>query len=131
MAVGGLRPPYLEHVRRQPRRPVQAEPPHDTVSGVSGRRSVVDDPINERFIIELDGHTPELVYRVEDDRLVLLHAQVPERFRGRGLAGQLVAAAVERAATEGLTVVPLCPYVRKWLEEHPEAAETVKVGWHG
>ena len=100
------------------------------VRGGSGRGSVVDDPVNERLIIELEGGTPELVYRLEDDRLILLHAGVPERLRRRGLAGQLVAAAVERAVAEDLTIVPLC-YVRKWPEEHPEEAEAVKVDWHG
>ena len=30
---------------------------------------------------------------------------------------------------EGLTVVPLCPFARKWLERHPQAASGVSVDW--
>jgi len=26
-------------------------------------------------------------------------------------------------------VVPLCPFARRWLEQHPEAAATVNVDW--
>jgi hypothetical protein len=38
-------------------------------------------------------------------------------------------AALERAAAEGLTVVPRCPYARKWLQDHPDAAAGVTVDW--
>ena len=39
----------------------------------------------------------------------------------------LVRAAVSRAVREGLTVVPLCPFARHWLERHPEVASTVTI----
>jgi predicted GNAT family acetyltransferase len=41
----------------------------------------------------------------------------------------LVAAAVDRAGREGLTIVPLCPFARIWLERHPDAAARVPVDW--
>src|SRR5262249_35231545 len=63
------------------------------------------------------------------DRLVLLHTEVPAALGGRGLGGRLVRAAVERASGEGLTVVPLCPFARTWLERHPDVAENVTVDW--
>jgi predicted GNAT family acetyltransferase len=40
-----------------------------------------------------------------------------------------VTAAVERAAREGLTLVPLCPFARDWLERHPEAASRAVIDW--
>jgi len=69
------------------------------------------------------------VYRRNGDRLILVHTGVPAELAGRGVGGQLVRAAVERAAAEGLTVVPWCPYARKWLEDHPDAAAAVTVDW--
>jgi predicted GNAT family acetyltransferase len=54
---------------------------------------------------------------------------VPEALGGRGIAGLLVKAAVDRASHEGLTIVPLCPFARKWLERHPESASGVSVDW--
>ena len=42
---------------------------------------------------------------------------------------QLVQAAVDRAVREGLTIVPLCPFARTWLERHTNAAVTVTVDW--
>jgi len=33
------------------------------------------------------------------------------------------------AAREGLTVVPLCPFARGWLERHPDVAARATVDW--
>ena len=40
-----------------------------------------------------------------------------------------MAAAVDRAAREGLTVVPLCPFARGWLERHAAEAAEVTIDW--
>ena len=92
-------------------------------------QKVIDNRADSRFELTVDGAVAELTYRRRADRLVLLHTEVPEPLGGRGLGGQLVRAAVERAAGEGLTVVPLCPFARSWLERHPDVAENVDVDW--
>lgn len=94
-----------------------------------GRDRIVDDR-DHRFVLEGDDRA-ELVYRINGRRLVLIHTEVPKELRDRGIAGRLVAAAVARAADEGLTVVPLCPYASQWLTEHPEVSATVTVDWGG
>jgi uncharacterized protein len=76
-----------------------------------------------------DGWLAELAYRVRGDRLVLAHTEVPLELEGRGIGGRLVTAAVDRAAHEGLTFVPLCPFARGWLERHPEAAGRAVIDW--
>ena len=69
------------------------------------------------------------MYRLDGRRIILVHTWVPEAHRGRGIAGRLVRAAVQRAAAESLTVEPLCPYVRGWLRAHPEAAASITIDW--
>lgn len=54
---------------------------------------------------------------------------MPDELGGRGIAGELVQAAVDRAASEGLTLVPRCSYARTWLEEHPDEVGDVPVDW--
>ncbi|MHB8439710.1 MAG: GNAT family N-acetyltransferase, partial [Acidimicrobiales bacterium] len=90
---------------------------------------VADHTANHRFLLTCDGDEAELVYRRRGDRLLLVHAGVPEALGGRGLAAQLVQKAMEDARENSLTVVPLCPYVRSWLEKHPDEAATVKIEW--
>lgn len=93
-------------------------------------RSVVDDVEQRRFRLRQNGAGPKLLYRVDPgNRLVLVHTEVPEPLRGRGIAGRLVRAAIERAAASGETVVPLCSFVRKWLGDHPEIDGRVLVDW--
>lgn len=88
---------------------------------------VVDVPAEDRFVVRAEGTEGELVYRVDGDRFYLLHTEVPEVLGGRGIAGQLVRAAVRRAESDHLTVVPWCPYARKWLKEHSDEAAAVHV----
>jgi predicted GNAT family acetyltransferase len=89
---------------------------------------VVDNKAASRF--EVPGAAgAELIYRKNAKRLVLIHTEVPEALGGRGLGGRLVQAAIDEAATSGITVVPLCPYARSWLERHPDQAARVSIDW--
>jgi uncharacterized protein len=90
---------------------------------------VTDNQAESRFELWVDGQLAELPYRRNGKRLVLIHTEVPEELEGRGLGGALVAAAVDRAKREGMTVVPLCPFARGWLQRHPDTASQVAIDW--
>jgi len=96
---------------------------------VSDSAEVIDNADASRFELREDGWLAELVYRVRGGRLVLIHTEVPLELEGRGIGGRLVTAAVDRAAREKLTLVPLCPFARGWLERHPEAASKAVIDW--
>ena len=89
--------------------------------------AAVDDAVNDRFVIGQDGAIAHLAYKRSGGRLILIHTEVPEEIGGRGIAGRLVRAAAERAANDGLTLVPWCPYARRWLGDHPDVAATVDI----
>jgi predicted GNAT family acetyltransferase len=91
--------------------------------------AVLDEPRRHRFLYQEDGVDSQLIYRVDGDRLVLVHTEVPQSLGGRGIGGRLVMAAVERAAKTCVTIVPWCPYARKWLQDHPEVASRVAIDW--
>lgn len=63
-----------------------------------------------------DTGIARLEYRRTPTALVLLHTEVPESARGRGLGGRLVEAALRSAEADGLTVTPLCPFARAHIE---------------
>ena len=88
-----------------------------------------DDTAARRFVTDIDGHEAELKYRLRDGRLILVHTGVPDELEGHGLGGQLVRAALAKAAAEDLIVVPLCPFARSWLERHPDEASKVTIDW--
>lgn len=89
----------------------------------------VDNEAAHRFELTLDGHLAELQYRLDGDRIALVHTGVPDELEGKGIGGALVTAAIDRAAVAGLTVVPECPFARHWLERHAETAGRVNIEW--
>jgi predicted GNAT family acetyltransferase len=45
---------------------------------------------------------------------------VPRALRGRGIAAQLVQAALDHARAHGLKVRPDCSYAETYIERHPD-----------
>lgn len=83
------------------------------------------DPNSRRFTTQVDGHEAELIYRQQGARLIIDHTGVPEAIGGRGIAGELVKAALDYARAEGLRVVPACSYSAAYIQRHPEYADLV------
>jgi uncharacterized protein len=61
-------------------------------------------------------------YRREGDRVVFTHTEVDDAFEGRGVGSVLVRTALDAVREEGLRVVAECPFVRSYVERHPEYA---------
>ena len=99
------------------------------MAGMTQPPTVTDNTGQTRFELRVGGALAELIYRRRADRLILVHTEVPDELGGRGIGGQLVQAALAKAASEDLTVVPLCPFARGWLERHPEAANGIRIDW--
>lgn len=59
-------------------------------------------------------------FRDRDDARIFFHTEVDDRFGGRGLGTALVRGAVEATRAEGITVVPICPMVKAFLEKNDD-----------
>jgi predicted GNAT family acetyltransferase len=90
---------------------------------------VRNDTAGSRFVIVVDGIEAELVYRQHGQRIILIHTGVPDALEGHGIGGRLVRAALAHARAEQLTIVPWCPFARRWLREHAAEAEGVSIDW--
>jgi uncharacterized protein len=64
-----------------------------------------------------------IVYHLEPERITLIHTEVEPAFEHQGIAGRLVAGALDDIRSRGLSLVPVCPYVRSYVERHPEDAD--------
>jgi hypothetical protein len=88
---------------------------------------VRNDTGGSRFVSGPAGHEAELLYRLRNGRLVLVHTEVPIELEGHGIGGKLITAAVDYAAQAGLVVVPSCPFAQSWLDRHPDVAARVQL----
>jgi uncharacterized protein len=77
----------------------------------------------KQYELEVDGQTALAAYRIEDGRIVFYHTEVPDSLEGRGVGSALVRGALEDVRQEGLKVVPLCSFVRAYVERHEEAQD--------
>ncbi|HEX4737590.1 MAG TPA: GNAT family N-acetyltransferase [Allosphingosinicella sp.] len=81
---------------------------------------VVDNPARHRFELEADGVVAFAAYHRDDGIITFTHTIVPPELQGRGIGSTLVKAALAMVRAEGLKVVPECPFVRAYIEKHPE-----------
>ena len=88
---------------------------------------VTDNPDKARFEIAVDGELAGFVlYHLRGNQIAFTHTETDDRFRGHGLAGQLVREALDAARERHLTVLPYCPFVRSWIAGHPGYADLTR-----
>ncbi len=73
-----------------------------------------------RFESTVDGMECVADYHLVDGVMVMTHTHVPAPLEGRGIAAELVGAALEHARKHRLKVDPRCSYVRGYMRRHPE-----------
>jgi uncharacterized protein len=86
-----------------------------TINHDAGRR---------RFTTEVEGHPALLDYSLSDRVMTITHTEVPQPIGGRGVAAELMRAALAAANKEGWTVVPACSYAAAYMRRHPDSGET-------
>lgn len=73
-----------------------------------------------RFEVALGDQVGMIEYRREDGVYEILHTEVPAEFGGKGIAERMAYGALEYIRAEGGKVIAYCPYVRMYIERHPE-----------
>jgi predicted GNAT family acetyltransferase len=85
-----------------------------------------DAPERERFEISLDGEVVGfLKYHRTPRALSLIHTEIDSAHEGEGLASRLIRFALDAARAEALPVLPICPFVRDFIEAHNEYLDLV------
>ena len=80
----------------------------------------------DRFEIQVDGAVGGFAQFVDHaGSRVFFHTVVDPAFKGQGLGGILVSHALEATRDEGLRIVAVCPFVKGYVEKHPEWNEHV------
>jgi uncharacterized protein len=87
---------------------------------------VHDNEEQRRYEVHLDGMLVGLArYVRRGGRAYFVHTEIDPGHEGAGLGSTLVRGALEAQRARGEPVVPLCPFVRAYLDRHPELADVV------
>ena len=88
--------------------------------------TIEHDPARGMFFARFPTGEAYLSYEALDDGVLdLEHTIVPVREQGRGVGESLVRAALDYARANDYRIVPTCPFVRAWIDAHPEALDLV------
>jgi predicted GNAT family acetyltransferase len=68
----------------------------------------------------VEGELCVLDYRLLESVMTITHTGVPQVVGGRGIAAQLVSAALNFARQQGLRIVPACSYAAAYFRRHAE-----------
>jgi len=96
----------------------------------SARITVRHEPERSRFVAQINDPIAEAVveYRSLQGRtLEYYRTFTPVELRGQGIAGQLVAEALDYALENGYRVEPTCPFVAQVIKKNPKYADVLAV----
>ena len=86
------------------------------------------NPAASRFEAYAEAELCRADYRMAGDVMRIVHTEVPHRLEGRGLAAQVVQAALDHARANGLKVAPVCGYVRAYMRRHRDTHDLLAPG---
>ena len=87
---------------------------------------VVAHEDKDRYEIEVDGELAGFTqFRVNGTVATFPHTEISPEYEGQGLASTLIRFALDDMRARGMTVVPRCPFVRAFIEKHPEYQDLV------
>ena len=75
-----------------------------------------------RYEAWIDGELAgSAYYELDDKRIVFTHTEVDDKFEGKGVGSQLARFALDDVRAQGgRRVVPRCPFIRSWIQKHPD-----------
>ena len=87
---------------------------------------IVNNTADHRYELLVDGHIAATYYKLADGVITFIHTEVPPELGGKGIGSKLIKGALEQVRAEGLKVIAECPFVKAYIEKHPEYADLLK-----
>ena len=88
--------------------------------------TVSDNSAHQRYELALDGHLAATSYKIADGVITFIHTEVPPELGGKGIGSKLIKGALDQVRAKGLKVVAQCPFVKAYVDKHPDYADLLK-----
>ena len=83
--------------------------------------TVSENPARHRYEISIDGTVVGFtMLTLDGDVAIMPRTSIDAEYKEQGLVTTLIRAALDDARARGLQVVPRCPFVRAFIDEHPD-----------
>lgn len=85
------------------------------------------DESEGRYEAYIDGERAgDAYYELDDKRIIFTHTEVDGAFEGKGVGSALARGALDDVrANSTRRVVPRCPFIKGWIEKHPDYDDLV------
>ena len=81
---------------------------------------LVNNEAENQYEFHIGELLPKIEYIRSGNKIYLTHTEVPGELEGQGIASDLVKKVLTDIQQKELKVVPLCPFVDKYIKRHPE-----------
>jgi uncharacterized protein len=87
---------------------------------------IVNNRAKHRYELAVDGHIAATYYTLADGVITFVHTEVPPELGGKGIGSRLIKGALDQVRADGLKVVAQCPFVKAYIEKHPDYQDLLK-----
>ncbi len=82
--------------------------------------TITDHKEKNRFELHHEGQIALVEYILAPEKITFTHTEVPAALEGKGIGSALAKHALDTAAQNHLKVVPMCPFIKAYIERHKE-----------
>ncbi len=82
--------------------------------------SLKNDIQNKQYILTVNKKQAWIDYKTKENKIYLLHTEVPKELRGQGIGKKLVTQTLQAIHKEQLHVVPVCSYAKAIISRNKE-----------
>ena len=76
-----------------------------------------------RFEVHIEGLVAFADYKLNKDKIAFTHTEVPKELSGKGIGSFIAKGILDYAAEHDLRVKPYCPFIKSYIDRHPEYQE--------
>jgi predicted GNAT family acetyltransferase len=88
--------------------------------------TVSNNPALRRYELAVEGHIAATYYELSGGVITFVHTEVPPELGGKGIGSKLIRGALDRVRADGLKVIAQCPFVKAYIEKHPDYTDLLK-----
>jgi predicted GNAT family acetyltransferase len=87
---------------------------------------LVNNRAKHRYELAVEGHIAATYYEIADGVITFVHTEVPPELGGKGIGSRLIKGALDQVRTDGLKVIANCPFVKAYIDKHPDYADLLR-----